>query len=103
MDFLPYLPCYWSNSNQILGNIDIDLGCGVKSELSLKVKAQIGIFKCTGIMGQDLVHPYIQSTTVLCDTPMTIDPWTHVKSMTTVAMTTTNGVKRKGDKIGMRL
>ena len=29
---------------------------------------QIGIFKCTGIMGQDLVHPYIQSTIVLCDT-----------------------------------
>ena len=28
---------------------------------------QIGIFECTGIMGQDLVHPYIQSTTVLCD------------------------------------
>ena len=23
--------------------------------------------ECTGIMGQDLVHPYIQSTTVLCD------------------------------------
>ena len=22
---------------------------------------------CTGIMGQDLVHPYIQNTTVLCD------------------------------------
>ena len=28
---------------------------------------QIGILECTGIMGQDLVHPYIQSTTVLCD------------------------------------
>ena len=28
---------------------------------------QIGIFECTGIMGQDLVHPYIQSTIVLCD------------------------------------
>ena len=27
---------------------------------------QIGIFECTGIMGQDLVHPYIQSITVLC-------------------------------------
>ena len=39
---------------------------GVKSGLSLKVKVQIGIFKCTGIMGQDLIHPYIQSTTVLC-------------------------------------
>ena len=23
---------------------------------------QSGIFECTGIMGQDLVHPYIQST-----------------------------------------
>ena len=32
------------------------------------MKVQIGIFECTGIMGQDLVHPYIQSTTVLCDT-----------------------------------
>ena len=31
------------------------------------MKVQIGIFECTGIMGQDLVHPYIQSTTVLCD------------------------------------
>ena len=32
-----------------------------------KVKVQIGIFKCTGIMGQDLIHPcIIQSTTVLC-------------------------------------
>ena len=31
------------------------------------MKVQIEIFKCTGIMGQDLVHPYIQSTTVLCD------------------------------------
>ena len=28
---------------------------------------QIGIFECTGIMGKDLIHPYIQSTTVLCD------------------------------------
>ena len=28
---------------------------------------QIEIFECTGIMGQDLVHSYIQSTTVLCD------------------------------------
>ena len=28
---------------------------------------QIGIFECTGMMGQDFVHPYIQSTTVLCD------------------------------------
>ena len=27
----------------------------------------IWIFKCTGIIGQDLIHPYIQSTTVLCD------------------------------------
>ena len=27
----------------------------------------IYLFKCTGIMGQDLVHPYIQSTTVHCD------------------------------------
>ena len=36
--------------------------------LSLKLKVQIGIFECTGIMGQDLVHPYIiQSTTVFCD------------------------------------
>ena len=33
----------------------------------MKVKVQIGIFKCTVIMGQDLIHPYIQSTTVLCD------------------------------------
>ena len=33
----------------------------------MKVKVQIGIFKRTGIMGQDLVYPYIQSTTVLCD------------------------------------
>ena len=32
------------------------------------MKVQIGIFKCTGIMGQDLVHPYIQGTTILCDT-----------------------------------
>ena len=39
----------------------------IKSGLSLKVKVQIGIFECTGIMGQDLIHPYIQSTTVLCD------------------------------------
>ena len=31
------------------------------------MKVQIGIFECTGIMGQDLIHPYIQSTTVLCD------------------------------------
>ena len=31
------------------------------------MKVKIGIFKCTGIMGQDLVHPYIPSTTVLCD------------------------------------
>ena len=31
------------------------------------MKVQIGIFECTGIMGQDLVHPYIQSTTVPCD------------------------------------
>ena len=31
------------------------------------MKVQIGIFECTGIMGQDLVHPYIQSTTVLFD------------------------------------
>ena len=31
------------------------------------MKVQIGIFECTGIMGQDLVLPYIQSTTVLCD------------------------------------
>ena len=28
---------------------------------------QIGILECTGIMGQNLVHSYIQSTTVLCD------------------------------------
>ena len=28
---------------------------------------QSGIFEYTGIMGQALVHPYIQSTTVLCD------------------------------------
>ena len=41
--------------------------CGFKSGLSLKVKVQIGILECTGMMGQDLVHPYIQSTTVLCD------------------------------------
>ena len=32
------------------------------------VKVQIVIFECTCIIGQDLVHPYIQSTTVLCDT-----------------------------------
>ena len=32
-----------------------------------KVKVEIGIFECTGIMGQDLVHPYIQSTAILCD------------------------------------
>ena len=32
------------------------------------MKVQIGIFECTGLMGQDLVHPYIQSTPVLCDT-----------------------------------
>ena len=25
--------------------------------------------KCTGIMGQDLVYPYIQSTIILCDIP----------------------------------
>ena len=25
----------------------------------LKVKVQIGILECTGIVGQDLVHPYI--------------------------------------------
>ena len=31
------------------------------------MKVQIGIFECTGIMGQDLIHPYIKSTTVLCD------------------------------------
>ena len=31
------------------------------------MKVQIGIFECTGIMGQDLIHPYIQSTTVLSD------------------------------------
>ena len=37
-----------------------------KVDYQPKVKVQIGIFKCTGIMGQDLVH--IQSTTVLCDT-----------------------------------
>ena len=34
-------------------HIHIDL----KSKV--KVKVQIGIFECTGIMGQDLVHPYI--------------------------------------------
>ena len=49
-------------------HIHIDLGYHpVKSGLSLKVKVQIEIFECTGIMGKDLVHPYIQSTTVLCD------------------------------------
>ena len=32
------------------------------------MKVQIGIFQCTGMVGQDLVHPYnIQSTTVFCD------------------------------------
>ena len=31
------------------------------------MKVQIGIFECTGIMGQDLVHHFIQSTTILCD------------------------------------
>ena len=49
--------------------IHIDLGYHpvLSSGLSLKVKVQIGIFDCTDIMGQDLVHPYIQSTTILCD------------------------------------
>ena len=31
---------------------------------------KIGVFECTGIMGQDFVHPNIQSTTVLCDIGM---------------------------------
>ena len=39
----------------------------VISTLLLYKSMQIRIFECTGIMGQDLVHPYIQSTTVLCD------------------------------------
>ena len=33
----------------------------------MKVKVQIEIFECTGIMDQDLVHSYIQSNAVLCD------------------------------------
>ena len=33
---------------------------------------QIGIFKCTSTMGQDLVHPLIQSTTVLRGTRVII-------------------------------
>ena len=36
------------------------------------MKVQIGIFECTGIMGQDLVHPYIQSTTVLWILPILV-------------------------------
>ena len=35
-----------------------------------EVKVQIGILECTGIMGQDLVHPSIQCTAVLCGTCM---------------------------------
>ena len=52
-------------------HIHIDIGYHrlvLKSGLLLKVKVQIRILECRGIMGQDLVHPYIQSTTVLCDT-----------------------------------
>ena len=36
------------------------------------MKVQIRIFECTGAMGQDLVHTYIQSTTILCDRRFTI-------------------------------
>ena len=37
------------------------------------MKVKIGIIKCTGIMGQDLVHPYIQSTTVLFDRDIQVE------------------------------
>ena len=46
----------------------IHYNMGSINGLESKMKVQIGIFECTGIMGQDLVHPYIQSSTVLCDT-----------------------------------
>ena len=42
------------------------------------MKVQIGIFECTGIMGQNLVHPYIQSTTVLCDIRKSADRYVTV-------------------------
>ena len=31
------------------------------------MKVLVGFFKCMGMMLKNLVHPYIQSTTVLCD------------------------------------
>ena len=54
------------------------------------MKVQIGIYKCTGIMGQDLIHPYIQSTTVLCDRYESLDDLTvfelEVKKFTAYSM-----------------
>ena len=41
------------------------------------IKVQIGIFECTGIMGQDLLYPYTQSTTILCDTLLQHAQYTH--------------------------
>ena len=42
-----------------------------------------------GMMLKNLVHPYIQSTTVLCDiVPLTIDHCVHVQYTTVVSMTT---------------
>ena len=43
------------------------------------MKVQIRIFQYTDIMGQDLVHPYIQSTIKLCDTQFSMceRPQTH--------------------------
>ena len=61
--------------------------CGVKSGLSLKVKGANWNFECTGIMGEDFIHPYIlQVNEKSCRLRMT---------------TYRDGIKRKGDKIWM--
>ena len=55
--------------NCITNNGDITKSsfCSDRTEFVLKVKVKIGFFKCMGMMLKNLVHPYIQSTTVLCD------------------------------------
>ena len=74
IDFLPYLPCLWSNSHQ---SLDAHTywpqlsSCDVKSGLSLKVKVQIGVFEYTDIWAKTSSIP-VQSTTVLCDINWTI-------------------------------
>ena len=55
-------------------HIHVDLGYhpAVSKAVLLKVKVQIG---CRGMMGLNLVDPYIQSTTVLCDM------WLHTRKI----------------------